>query len=50
MRVMIYEGASEQGLLNHARQLYPGIESDGQRRILDGETSIEEVLRVTSLA
>jgi general secretion pathway protein E len=33
-----------------ARQRYPGIESDGRRRILAGETSIEEVMRVTSIA
>ncbi|GAB5453481.1 MAG: GspE family T2SS ATPase variant ExeE [Halioglobus sp.] len=50
MRVMIHERASEQEMLKLARQRYPGIESDGQRRILNGETSIEEVLRVTSLA
>jgi len=50
MRVMIHEGASEQEMLALARRKYPGIERDGQRRILAGETSIEEVLRVTSLA
>jgi general secretion pathway protein E len=49
MRVMIYEGASEAEILKVARKEYPGIESDGRRRILAGETSIEEVLRVTSL-
>ena len=50
MRVMIHEGASEQDMLQLARQRYPGIDSDGRRRILAGETSIEEVLRVTSIA
>lgn len=50
MRALIYEGASEQQILTLARQRYPGIETDGLRRILAGETSIEEVLRVTSLA
>ena len=49
MRMMIYEGTSEQDILKVARQRYPGIESDGRRRILAGETSIEEVLRVTSI-
>jgi general secretion pathway protein E len=49
MRVMIYDGASEQNMEELARQHYPGIESDGRRRILAGETSIEEVLRVTSI-
>jgi len=50
LRVMIHERASEQEMLSLARQSYPGIERDGQRRILAGETSIEEVLRVTSIA
>jgi len=46
LRQMIYEGASEPKMLRVARQNYPGIESDGRRRVLAGETSIEEVLRV----
>ena len=50
MRTMIYEGASEQDILRVARGRYPGIESDGCRRILAGETSLEEVLRVTAIA
>ena len=49
MRVMIYEGASEQAMEALARKQYPGIERDGRRRILAGETSIKEVLRVTSI-
>jgi general secretion pathway protein E len=49
LRTMIYEGASEQAMLTHARQHYPGIESDGRRRILAGETSIAEVMRVTTV-
>jgi general secretion pathway protein E len=28
---------------------YPGIQADGKRRILAGETTLEEVLRVTSV-
>ena len=50
LRIMIHEGASEHEMLKLARQRYPGIESDGRRRILAGETSLEEVLRVTSIA
>jgi general secretion pathway protein E len=46
---MIYEGAGEQQMSKLARQRYPGIEIDGQRRVLAGETSLEEVLRVTSI-
>ena len=50
MRVMIYNGVSEQEMLEYARPLYPGIEADGRRRILAGDTSLEEVLRVTAVA
>ncbi len=50
MRQMIYESANEQNILKVARAHYPGIENDGRRRILAGETSIEEVMRVTSIA
>ena len=50
MRVMIYDGVSEQEMLDYARPLYPGIEADGRRRILAGDTSLEEVLRVTAVA
>ena len=50
MRQMIYANANEQDILKVARERYPGIESDGRRRILAGETSIEEVMRVTSIA
>jgi general secretion pathway protein E len=50
MRLMIYEGASEQKMLASARTRYPGIREDGRRRILAGETSVAEVLRVTTAA
>ncbi|WP_420841636.1 type II secretion system ATPase GspE [Halioglobus maricola] len=50
LRGLIYEGASEQDMLAHAREHYPGIEGDGRRRILAGETSIAEVLRVTAVS
>ena len=49
LRNAIHEGASEQQMLLLARQHYPGIQEDGRRRILAGETSIEEVLRVTAV-
>jgi general secretion pathway protein E len=50
MRAMIYDGESEQAMLALARQRYPGIDEDGRQRVLAGETSIEEVLRVTAVA
>ena len=49
VRQMVYESANEQDILKVARRKYPGIETDGRRRILAGETSIEEVMRVTSI-
>ncbi len=36
-------------MLEAARLRYPGIDVDGRRRILSGETTIEEVLRVTAV-
>lgn len=47
MRTMIHDGASEQTLEAHARKSTPSIRADGRRRVLNGETTIEEVLRVT---
>jgi general secretion pathway protein E len=47
LREMIHDRASEQSLERHARQSTPGIRVDGWRKVLAGETSIEEVLRVT---
>ncbi len=47
MRTMIHDGASEQDLERHARQTTPSIRDDGRAKVLRGETTIEEVLRVT---
>lgn len=47
MRTLIHDGAGEQELERQARSLMPGIRDDGRRKILDGQTTIEEVLRVT---
>jgi general secretion pathway protein E len=47
MRTMIHDGASEQDLERHARLLTPSIRDDGRAKILNGTTTIEEVLRVT---
>ena len=49
LREMIHDGASEQAMLAQARENYQGIEADGRRRIIAGETSLEEVLRVTAV-
>jgi len=47
LRTMIHDGSSEQAIERYARQHSPSIRQDGLRRILAGETSVEEVLRVT---
>ena len=47
LRQMIHDGAGERALTDHVRGLMPGIRSDGVRRVLDGTTSVEEVVRVT---
>jgi general secretion pathway protein E len=47
MRTMIHDGASEQDLERYARNATPSIRDDGRAKVLRGETTIEEVLRVT---
>jgi len=47
MRRMIHDGSGEHELEAAARRRGPGIGQDGMRRVLAGETSLEEVLRVT---
>jgi len=48
LRSMIHECAAEQTLRKHARQFFPSLRHDGYRRVLQGDTSLEEILRVTS--
>ena len=50
MRRLIHNGAGEQELEQHARQYSQSIDAHGRQRILSGQTSVEEVLRVTRLA
>ena len=46
-RTMIHDGAAEHELERYARTITPSIRDDGRTKILQGETTIEEVLRVT---
>lgn len=48
LRTMIHSKASEQNMKKYARTLFPSIRHDGYRRVLAGDTSLEEILRVTS--
>jgi general secretion pathway protein E len=50
LRQLIHEGAGEHTLLKHARKTAPSLMADGRRRVLAGETSLEEVLRVTAVS
>ena len=47
VRNLIHRGASEIELERAARKTSPSIRHDGARLILEGRTSLEEVLRVT---
>ena len=47
LRTLIHNGAAEQDMLRHARSLGPSIRDDGRRKVLEGATTVEEVLRVT---
>jgi general secretion pathway protein E len=47
MREMIHDGVSEQELERHARTASPSIRADGRRQVLLGQTTLDEVLRVT---
>ncbi|GMR00753.1 MAG: type II secretion system ATPase GspE [Gammaproteobacteria bacterium] len=44
---MIHEGESEQVMEEYARTITPSLGQDGKRMILQGKTSLEEVLRVS---
>jgi general secretion pathway protein E len=45
-RTMIHDGASEHEMERYARTISPGIRDDGLRKVLEGVTTLEEVLRV----
>jgi len=47
LRTMIHDEQSEGDMLRHARMRSESLSHDGFRKVLAGETSLEEVLRVT---
>jgi general secretion pathway protein E len=47
VREMMHEGVGEQAIERYIRQTTPSIREDGCSKVLAGETSLEEVLRVT---
>jgi general secretion pathway protein E len=48
LRTFIHDKRSEQEMKKYTRTLFPTIRQDGYRRVLSGDTSLEEILRVTS--
>jgi general secretion pathway protein E len=47
LRTMIHDGVGEHDIERYARKFTPSIREDGLTRVLKGETTVEEVLRVT---
>ncbi len=47
IRELIHNGKGEQAVEKYIRKHYPSIRQDGISRVLDGKTTLEEVLRVT---
>jgi general secretion pathway protein E len=44
---LIHQGASEQALADETRKVSRSLFQDGRQRVLDGLTSLDELLRVT---
>lgn len=49
IRRMIHQRADEQDMLSALRQQHDSIEAHGRQRILSGQTSVDEVLRVSAM-
>ena len=47
LRKMIHSGASELEMEKYVRKTTVSIRDDGRSRVINGETTIDEVLRVT---
>ena len=47
LRSLIHKGAGELEMLEHARTSSNSIRNDGMKRVLAGDTTIDEIIRVT---
>jgi general secretion pathway protein E len=47
LRNLIHQGAGEDKMLLHAREYSESIRQDGMRRVIQGDTTIDEIIRVT---
>lgn len=50
LKQMIHEDATENHIKQHANNIYPSIKAAGITRVIQGETTLEEVIRVTDLS
>jgi general secretion pathway protein E len=50
LKQMIHEDKPENDIKAYAHTIYPSIKEAGIRRVIEGETTIEEVIRVTDLS
>lgn len=46
LRLAIHDGASERAIEDYARTKFPSMQEEGFYRVLEGDTSLEEILRV----
>ncbi|MEM6300970.1 MAG: type II secretion system ATPase GspE [Pseudomonadota bacterium] len=49
LRALVHDSAAEQAIAQAARKSSASIQHDGRRRVLAGETSLQEVMRVTAI-
>ncbi|PVV07322.1 MAG: hypothetical protein B6D77_14220 [gamma proteobacterium symbiont of Ctena orbiculata] len=47
LRNLIHKGSGEIEMLEHARTMSESIRQDGMKRVLNGDTTIDEIIRVT---
>jgi len=47
LRNLIHKGAGESEMLAHARHFSSSIRQDGMLRVIDGVTTLDEIIRVT---
>ena len=49
LRTLIHDRSSEEQMLEHVRKTTPSLNANGIMRVLDGTTSLDEVIRVTQV-
>ena len=49
-RTLVHDQVSEQAITDYVRNDCPSISDDGRRKVLDGVTSVNEVMRAVVLS